>query len=65
MDSASEAGGARRFEAAAGLFMLASDEGDFAGDFAFAFPVDLMGGCDEAALVPGEGDATGDFFIAL
>ena len=38
---------------------------NFAGDFAFAFPVDLMGGCDEAALVPGEGDATGDFFIAL
>ena len=68
MLSASEAGGAgvaRRLGADAGLFILTSDEGDFAGLFALALTVALLGGCEEAALVTGEGEATGDFLIAL
>ena len=68
MLSASEAGdldAAGRLGADAGLFMLTSDEGDFAGLFPFALTVALLGGCDDVALVTGEGDATGDFLIAF
>ena len=69
MLSASEAGdfaAAGRLVADAGLFLLTSDErDDFAGLFPFALTIALLGGCDDVALVTGEGDATGDFLTTF